>query len=149
MLAYRRCCFFFFLICSKSMTSIAYLLCCSLRKESLPLCTRDVEVWATHSGVAADAHASSGKASVLTETAFLHATQQLDTFPHSSGQVISFLYFCFKHSFQSDACVRLSTGWLLLNTEHFKPFSTKKIIRMTRMIKNTCLSPVLWVIHFC
>lgn len=131
---------------------IAYLLCCSLRKESLPLCTCDVEVWATHSSVAADAHASSGKASVLTETAFLHATQQLDTFLHPVRSFLFLFFFCSFWNIHSknDACVHLSTWWLLLNTKHFKQFSTKIMIKMKRMIlKNTCLCPVFWVIHFC
>ncbi len=51
------------------------LLCCSLRQESLPLCTCDVEIGATHSCITADAHTGPGKAGVLAETALLNATE--------------------------------------------------------------------------
>lgn len=53
-----------------------HLLCRGLRQESLPLCTRDVEIGAAHSCVAADAHAGPGKAGVLAETALLNATER-------------------------------------------------------------------------
>lgn len=52
-----------------------YLLCCSFRQESLSLCTGDMKIGATHPCVTADAHTGPGKAGVLTEAAFLHATE--------------------------------------------------------------------------
>lgn len=51
-----------------------YLFCCSLRQETLPLCTSDVEIGTAHSSIAADAHTRPGKTGVLAETALLNAT---------------------------------------------------------------------------
>lgn len=86
-----------------------HLLCCGLRQETLPLCTGDVEIGATHSCVTADAHAGPGKAGVLTETALLNATE------HDKGEFFFFVVASRKPSHW--ATVWKQDGWNVL-----KPF---------------------------
>lgn len=55
----------------QQLINMSHLLGCSLRQEPLPLRARHVEVGATHSRIAADAHPRPGEAAVLTEAALL------------------------------------------------------------------------------
>lgn len=57
----------------------AYLLCCSFRQESFPLCTGDMEIGATHPSITADTHTGPGEAGVLTETALLNTKNTTKT----------------------------------------------------------------------